>query len=391
MSMWLIRNEVALAMRQARRAGFTPTAEQIADLNKTRASASAGQPRSLSVAGEVAQINVHGALTKQPDFWALWFGGGNTSYTDMTAALAAASADPRVKRVVLDIDSPGGEVDGLFDFLAALEAFDKPIITRAAQACSAAYAIACITKTIEATNPAAGFGSIGVAASFWVLDDIVDITSTEAPDKRPDLSTEEGQAVVRKHLDDIHGLFVDGIARGRGTTADKVNATYGRGAVLLAAEAKRLGMIDSIAKPALRAVSSSRSATAEPGGTQTKRVVTMTEEELRQQHPATYEAVFNKGKKAGEDALHDLVTAHLVAGEASGDMKTATDAIKARTPMTQTLQTQYMMAAANRSDRNSRQDDSNKAGEATDRADQATPTQDMGDLVVAEMLKKRGK
>lgn len=390
MSMWLIRNEVALAMRQARRAGFAPTAEQVADLNKARVAASDGQPRSLSVAGEVAQINVHGSLTKQADFWAMWFGGGNSTYTDMTAALSAASSDPRVKRVVLDIDSPGGYVDGLFDFLAALEAFDKPLTARASQACSAAFAIACMANTIEATNVAAEFGSIGVAASFWVLDDIVDITSTEAPDKRPDLSTEEGQAVVRKHLDDIHELFVDAIARGRGTTADKVNATYGRGAVLLAAEAKRLGMIDSIAKPALRAVGP-RNATAEPGGTQTKKVIIMTEDELRQQHPALYEAVYNKGKKAGEDGLHDLVTAHLVAGEASGDMKTAVEAIKARTPMTQTLQTQYMMAAANRSDRNARQADSNAAGVAVDQANQETPTADMGDLVAAEMLKKRGK
>jgi ClpP class serine protease len=91
------------------------------------------------------------------------------------------------------------------------------------------------------------FGSIGIAASFLVDESIVEIASTEAPKKRPDVSTAEGKAIVREELDAIHEVFVEAIARGRSTTTTNVNRNFGRGAIVLARDAKRAGMIDSIA------------------------------------------------------------------------------------------------------------------------------------------------
>src|SRR5690606_11582902 len=173
---------------------------------------------------------------------------------------AMARTDDSIKRVVFYVDSPGGQVHGLFDTLAAIESFPKPMVSRCAYACSAAYAIPAMAGKIEAINPAVSVGSVGVVASYFVDDGVIDITSTEAPDKRPDVSTEEGQAVIRKHLDALHELFVDAIARGRTHatgrefTVDDVNANFGRGAVVLGKEAKRRGMVDMVlnARPIAR-------------------------------------------------------------------------------------------------------------------------------------------
>jgi ClpP class serine protease len=257
--MWFLKHEVAADMRRALDAGLAPDAAQCAAFIDRIAAelTSAGAlslPRNMSVSGNVAQINIEGVLTTKPDLFSILFGGGNTTYESIQSGLAMAAADPAVKSLVLNVNSPGGQVNGLFDTLAAIEEFKatgKPISVRASMADSAAYAIAAVAGPIVATNAAAEFGSIGVAASFLKDEEIIDIASTEAPDKRPDVSTEEGQAVVRKYLDAVHELFVDAIARGRGTTVEDVNTNYGRGSVLLAGEAKKRGMINK-SPPALR-------------------------------------------------------------------------------------------------------------------------------------------
>lgn len=259
--MWLMEKRLAEQIERARANGYQPTSEEKERFNAYVLEArGADGPRNLRIAGDVAEIRVEGVLTPKFDFFAWLFGGGNTTYADIQAALAMARTDDSIKRVVFYVDSPGGQVHGLFDTLAAIESFPKPMVSRCAYACSAAYAIPAMAGKIEAINPAVTVGSVGVVASYWADDGVIDITSTEAPDKRPDPSTEEGQAVIRKHLDAIHELFVDAIARGRSfatgkeVTVDMVNRDFGRGAVVLAKEAMRRGMVDKVlnAKPAVR-------------------------------------------------------------------------------------------------------------------------------------------
>lgn len=60
----------------------------------------------------------------------------------------------------------------------------------------------------------------------------------------------------------------------------------------------------------------------------------------------------------------DRVSAHLTAGEMSGEMKTAIAACIDGTEMTQTLNTKYMMAAANKANIQNRQSESDDAGGA---------------------------
>lgn len=246
--MWLLKSEVFAELRGAMAGGLRGTAEQQAQFvaSRGRPQTSSEAPDNYAVAGDTAQINVLGVLSARPSFLLWLLGYEQTTYADIQGALAAAASDSNVQRVVMVVDSPGGTVDGLFDTLAALEAFGKPIAVTAACACSAAYAIAAVAGSITATNAAAEFGSVGVAVSVALDDEMVDITSTHAPNKRPDPSTEEGQAVIREHLDAIHELFADAIAGGRSTSVANVNTNFGRGATLLAGTAQQRGMIDGI-------------------------------------------------------------------------------------------------------------------------------------------------
>jgi ClpP class serine protease len=56
----------------------------------------------------VAIIPIHGMLTKSANFFSSFF--GMTSYEDIGDAVGVALEDPEVKSILLDIDSPGGEV-----------------------------------------------------------------------------------------------------------------------------------------------------------------------------------------------------------------------------------------------------------------------------------------
>ena len=175
---------------------------------------------------------------------------------EIAEGLGQAATDPSVKSIELEVDSSGGEVDGLFalfDQLAAISS-QKKIDVIAHKAQSAAYGISAATGgKIIPSNSGSVFGSIGVAASFFVDPQVVDIASTNAPNKRPNLLTEEGKRVVREELDQIHDAFVDVIARGRSAatgktvTAAYVNESYGRGGSMLAVQAHAAGLID--AKP----------------------------------------------------------------------------------------------------------------------------------------------
>lgn len=220
-----------------------PTAEQVAALP-------ARSPVSY-IDDSTAVINVRGVLTPSVDIIALLVGGGNTTYTEIREAVQAADADPTVASITLDIDSPGGSVRGLFETLDVLRATRKPVNARVSYAASAAYAIAAVTGKIDATSEAASVGSVGVATTYVVHPYAVDIASTNAPAKRPDVRTERGRAMAREHLDQLHELLVERIAAGRRTTTSRVDADFGRGGVLTAREALRRGMIDSIAGSAV--------------------------------------------------------------------------------------------------------------------------------------------
>ena len=379
MSAWLIQDEVGQAIADARTAlGATSAAEARA----YEAEVAAREPRKLRAIGSTAHINVEGTLTQRPDFFASLFGDANTTYAEIQSALAAAAADPAVKDVVLNIDSPGGSVDGLFETLEAVRAFrdgsGKGLSVRASKAASAAYAIAAMAGSIEATSPSAVFGSIGVAMDYRERPNTGSITNTGSPNKRPDLSTEEGRAVVREHLDAINELFVSAIASGRAVDASVVSEGFGQGAVYLAAEAKRRNMIDRAPGAVLRAVQGPRTETH-------KENQTMDLNTLKAEHPGVFSAVLALGHEQGEAAERERVCAHLRLGEASGAMTVAHGAIKDGAALSLTLQSEYMAAGLNRRDQSNRTaDDSAAAAALGDTAPAATQL-DMQDRIAARL------
>lgn len=395
--MWLLKQDVLTQMRHVYESGLAPTSEQKAELlaRHEEQAAALSAPRNLRIAGATAEIRVEGILTQKPDIIAMILGMGNTTYQQIQSAISIVESDSTIKNVSYFFATPGGTVAGAFETLAAIEAAKKPATVRAEMATSAGYLLAAAAGKIEAVTPASEFGSIGVVQSFFADDQVIEITSTEAPNKRPDISTEEGQAVVREYLDAIHQLFVEAIARGRGVSVAQVNAEFGRGSLLLAGEARRRGMIDRIAKPALRSVTIDQPETefSKPAdGGQAKLEKNMDKNELKEKHPQLFAAVLQEGAEAAVKTERDRVSAHLVFGEQSGDMKTAIEAVKSGDEVTQTIMAKYMTAGMNKSSIASREADEKVTGAALEGAElnSETDAPDLGDQVWAKMQEMNG-
>lgn len=373
--LWLLETGAFNAMETAVKAGVIPSAQQEADFTASRSEISTrADSRILTTAGNTAEIAIKGVLTQRPSFLAMLFGGGNTTYGEVIAALAQAEADPTVERIDLMIESPGGEFDGLFDVLAAIQATNKPIRAMISSlGASAAFAIASQANEIIAANVATRVGSVGVVATIGVKDDEVTITSTNAPKKRPDVSTEEGRAMVREELDAMHEIFVDAIASGRDTTSEKINAEFGQGATLLAGEALKRGMIDGVGAKTLSLVKNASIKSVRKGGKTTEKGP-MDLTTLKASHPDVYAAAMEDGVLKERDRC----TAHLIAGEASGDMKTAVGAVKTGAAMTETLRAEYFAAGLNRNDLARRQADDGDVAAAADNADTSTDDEKEG-------------
>jgi ClpP class serine protease len=112
-------------------------------------------------------VPVLGPLVARGDWLAELFGA--SVYGEVGEAVEAALADPQVGGVVMELDSPGGEVAGMFDLVDRLGALRRsagePLWAVASEsATSAAYAIASAAERIYVTRTGEA-GSIGVVAA----------------------------------------------------------------------------------------------------------------------------------------------------------------------------------------------------------------------------------
>nr|WP_232372540.1 S49 family peptidase [Acuticoccus mangrovi] len=202
-----------------------------------------------SLVREVAVVPVWGAILNKRSvfFW---------SYEEIAADLALAVADPRVKRIVLDIDSPGGMVEGCADcaeLIAAVSAI-KPVSAQVrGSACSAAYWIAAAASPIAATQGSI-VGSVGAVIHYVNLEPllekmgarVVEVVAKQSPAKRLDPDSDEGRAELQAIVDDAGERFVNALAVYRDTKPAAVLERFGQGRVFPAAAALERGMIDRV-------------------------------------------------------------------------------------------------------------------------------------------------
>jgi len=166
--------------------------------------------------------------------------------------------DPEVSAIVLDVDSPGGQVAGIEELSRKIyEARGKkPIVAVANHTmASAAYWIGTSAEKVI-VSPSGDVGSIGVFAAHWDESAALEMDGlkltlisegkykTEGNPYQP--LTEEAHSAIRGLVKEAYDAFVKAVARNRGVNIDEVRDGFGEGRVVGSSQAIKMHMADQI-------------------------------------------------------------------------------------------------------------------------------------------------
>ncbi len=199
-------------------------------------------------------IPIHGILTKKSEVFDDVL--GMTSYEKISEEIEEALIDKEVETIILDIDSPGGEVNGLFDlsdFIYQARRKKRIVAIANDDAYSAAYAIASSAEKVLVTRTS-GVGSIGVIASHIDQSGFdekqgIKYTTVFAGSRKNDLNphepiTSESLESLKSEVNRLYGMLVELIARNRNLSVEAIKST--EAGLYFGGKAVEIGLADGI-------------------------------------------------------------------------------------------------------------------------------------------------
>ncbi|MDR3438959.1 S49 family peptidase [Telmatospirillum sp.] len=217
----------------------------------------AAPDRAYEVVAGVAIIPVTGTLVQK--LGTLRPYSGMTGYDGIRANISMALEDEAVRAIVLDIDSPGGEVAGCFDLVDAIYRArgEKPvwgILTESAYSAAYALASACDRIIVPRTG---GTGSVGVICMHvdfskalgeaGITVTLIHYGAHKADGNETQPLAKDALARFQADVDTMGELFVDTVARNRKLSAAKVRGT--QATTFLGARGVEVGFADAVMAP----------------------------------------------------------------------------------------------------------------------------------------------
>jgi ClpP class serine protease len=198
----------------------------------------------------VAVVSIVGPIVRYADLYSEV--SGLTSIETFARDFTTALDDPSVRAIIINVDSPGGQVNGIAETAGIIRAARgvKPVKTYAGNmAASAAYWLG-VASDEFVIGPTAMLGSIGTV--FSIPDPTqqpkryIEVVSTQSPKKRPDVTTEAGRGEIQRVADELTAEFISAVAQYRGTSTDTVESDFGQGGLVIGRAAVAAGMADRI-------------------------------------------------------------------------------------------------------------------------------------------------
>jgi len=201
----------------------------------------------------IGLIEVHGPIVSDVRFSM----GAAAAEEPITRAIRVARLDPRVRAVVLHIDSPGGSAlasDRIHHEVERLAA-EKPVVAYFSNvAASGGYYIAAPARSIIA-RPQTVTGSIGVVATHFVLRGLLDklgvTTDVVKRGARADMNSlarpleESERAIIESEIDAFYSTFLGVVARGRKRSVEDIEK-LAQGRVYSGIDAHARGLVDEL-------------------------------------------------------------------------------------------------------------------------------------------------
>ena len=215
-----------------------------------------GPRAAVPTPGAVAVLPLFGVISPRMNLMTQVSGG--TSAEAFGKVFRAAIADPDIAAIVLDVDSPGGNVFGIEELAAIIRGARgrKPIIAVAdTMMASAAYWIAAQSDQILA-SPSAQVGSIGVIgvhqdisaaeAKEGIKTTLITAGKFKGDGNEHEPLSHTARASMQQLVDSYYAAFGRDVARGRAVTGAEVRDGFGEGRILGAQAALKAGLVDGI-------------------------------------------------------------------------------------------------------------------------------------------------
>jgi signal peptide peptidase SppA len=206
--------------------------------------------------GAIAVLPLYGTIAHRADM--LMESSGGTSTERFSQALRTVLADSTVGAIVLDVDSPGGAVDGVPELASEIMRARavKPVVAVAnTLAASAAYWIGSAATELY-VSPSGEVGSVGVWAAHQDLSAFyekegVRTTLITAGKYKAETNpyqplSADARGFLQSRVDEFYGMFVAAVAKQRGTSSEAVRGGFGEGRVVGAKAAVNAGMADAV-------------------------------------------------------------------------------------------------------------------------------------------------
>lgn len=217
-------------------------------------SISQSEKSDLNIIDGVAYIPIKGVIFGEENCaTSLGMGVSNQQLQNL---ISEAIDNPDVKSILLDINTPGGEVAGTNDTANIISYANsiKPVTAYVGDlAASAGYWMASQAGKIIISETAA-VGSIGVRAI--IQDDSQALESkgirqytylsSQSPNKDFDPQNKEHVGNLQAQLDYLAEIFINTVAKGRNVSYQTVLDQFGKGGIIYGREAVSRGMADAI-------------------------------------------------------------------------------------------------------------------------------------------------
>jgi len=171
--------------------------------------------------------------------------------------IAAAQKDPKIKGVLLDVNSPGGSVPPSIEIAYAIKELKKhkPVVAYASGIMASGSYYASIYANTIIANPGSIVGSIGVIMESANVEELMKTIGIktqivkQGTYKEAGTPTREWTAEERAELEtltkDTYELFVKDVAEARGLDVNNAKA-YADAHIFSSKRAKKVGLIDMI-------------------------------------------------------------------------------------------------------------------------------------------------
>lgn len=322
---WAITTEMLIEIRSIYAKHLRGEKINLKDIEARTGKELLNQPQGYDLINGTAVIPIEGIIAKKMNFFMDISGGASTQLIERD--FKAALNDSAVNKIILNIDSPGGTIDGTFELANLIfeSRGKKPVIAYTdGMMASAAYVIGAAADKVYISGDTAAVGSIGVVAAhedISKLEEKLGVKTTEiyagkykriASQYQP-LSA-EGFSSIKEQVDYLYGVFMDSVAKFRGVSREEVFVKMSTDVKSLfrGRQAIDAGLVDGVAtldqliqgtvpnygeaekgQRRLGTVPTNKTA-----GSAEKKEENMTKEELKEKHADIYQAVLEEGKSS---------------------------------------------------------------------------------------------